>query len=123
MEQCRAVPSGALVLLNRSVLTVDRSVFKNNEARAGGGGHALLQASTSEVHVLNSTFTNNMGGAVYFHADGRGSIHHSTFARNTEPAVYVHPNVLKPVIISNNIFDVTQDGASHLHVRNARIRF
>jgi len=118
MEQCRAVPSGALVLLNRSILTVDRSVFRNNEAR-GGSGLGILQASTSEVRVLNSTFTNNNGGAVYFHADGHGSVHHSTFARNTEPAIYVHPNARTPVIIANNIFDVTQDGASHLHVRNA----
>ena len=86
---------GAIFITNKTVLTIDGSTFKNNQANYGG---AIYTKTT--LNVIGSTFTSNKasknGGAIYSN-QGTKNIENCIFDSNTAPyggAIYSSDSVL-----------------------------
>ncbi|MGB0648096.1 MAG: right-handed parallel beta-helix repeat-containing protein, partial [Bradymonadia bacterium] len=109
-----------LMLLTRTDLTIDSGRHEKNDVSAGGlwqsagqvFGGAIVKVNDAVLSVLNSTFSNNLGGGVWFGPEGRGSVVYSTFAGNTSYGVVASNGVESPVIVANNIFTQTVNVAS-----------
>ena len=107
-------------LITRANLTIEASHFEKNDVYEGSQwrpsgqlfGGAMIKVSNARLDVRNTTFTNNLGGGIWFHDQGKGTVTYSTFAGNKSYGVSCANGSSRPMVIANNIFTKTGNVAS-----------
>ena len=96
-----------LVLATRARLTLANSHFRGNDvgqSTPNQAGGAMITVSDTWIDVRNSTFSNNQGGGIWFHDQGRGTVLYSSFAQNTDYGVIAANGSGSPIVVANNLF-------------------
>ncbi|MEE2786917.1 MAG: right-handed parallel beta-helix repeat-containing protein, partial [Myxococcota bacterium] len=107
VRESNSTGSRYLILANRANITMESSHFQSNNVTDTG---TIIKVSDAWLDVRNSTFTNNIGGGIWFHDQGRGMVVYSSFGGNSYINVTAAVGSSDPIIVANNVFVETDEG-------------